>query len=1017
MTDFDQPAVANQSARERAIDLADRFAPAGTGRRGMLRMGIQVGRDATRYTTRLRLLWSMAHLRPPVEPAYRDWLAAHRVDVSDLMSQIDRFRDRPVPIAVTVIVLANRTTSGLAATLDSLTGQTMRAWSVVVVGPSNVTVPGDARMTHCCADTPAEIAQAVSELGTHVDADGLVVLLEAGDIAEPDLAFQLAANAWDNPFTEILYWDDDVLDVNGSPSAPRFRPSWSPEMLYSANYLGRSFALRGRFVHANGLPAVDGGAAGSWQYLLAADFTESQVSRIPRVLTHLGHRAAVSGGESVSLVGAHLAACNRAAEVTARRGQVHVAWEVPEGTHVSIVIPTRHNRANLARLLPSLARTDFASFDVIVMDNGERTPDNEAWYAAHSNGLDLTVTWWTAEPFNYSAVNNAGAARARGDVLVLLNDDTEILDPGWLGDFAGWALQPEIGLVGGQLQGPDGEIQHGGVVIGMNGFADHVFQGTQFGSDTLLGSTGWYRDSLSVTAACVALRRELWDDIGGFDERFVLCGGDVALGLDCRFRDLRNVVLPGPQVAHFESVTRGTTVPTSDFFASYWRYQKYLFGGDPYFSPALSLLSRVPQLRGASEVGPLVEVGNVLNRSFNVFRQKADETEAYWLADMCRADDELVDQVQRHHAQTVGVHPPKTVNWFFPDIDSPFYGGINTALRLADHLARNHGVQNQFVVMANPNESFFRGALEASFPSLVNAPMAFVDGSPTSVLKADLPAADVSIATLWVTAYLLARFPRTKRKFYLIQDFEPQFYPAGTNFALAEEAYRFGLYGLCNTERLLDIYRNDYDGVGSSFMPAVDQSVFHGHGRKPLDHDGPVTVFVYARPGHWRNCWELASLALSELKERLGERVRIVTAGSWARPEDLGRGITHLGLIDYRDTGKLYRSCDIGVALTVSAHPSYLPLELMACGTPVVAFDNPAGDWILHHDQNSLRCRRTVDGLSEALEALAVDPARRARLGAQALETIREFHSDWAASFSGIYDYLSDPESARLGGQ
>ena len=87
----------------------------------------------------------------------------------------------------------------------------------------------------------------------------------------------------------------------------------------------------------------------------------------------------------------------------------------------------------------------------------------------------------------------------------------------------------------------------------------------------------------------------------------------------------------------------------------------------------------------------------------------------------------------------------------------------------------------------------------------------------------------------------------------------------------------------------------------------------------------------------------MASIALEELKERLGDRVRIVTAGSWARPEDLGSGIQHLGLLDYRETGNLYRTCDVGVALTVSEHPSYLPLELMACGVPVVASDCAAG--------------------------------------------------------------------------
>jgi len=351
----------------------------------------------------------------------------------------------------------------------------------------------------------------------------------------------------------------------------------------------------------------------------------------------------------------------------------------------------------------------------------------------------------------------------------------------------------------------------------------------------------------------------------------------------------------------------------------------------------------------------------------------------------------------------------RTINWFLPEIDSPFYGGINTIFRMADHLAAAHGVQNQFVVMAGDNETFFRSALAAAFPALAQAPVHFYDG-PTSPKLHDAPAADVSIATLWVTAYAVARFEKTRRRAYLIQDFEPQFYPAGTQYALAEETYRLGLYGLCNTERLLDIYQRQYGGDGFAFMPAVDRSVFHADDRQPWDHPGPVTVFVYARPGHWRNCWELASLALAQVKDRLGDRVRIVTAGSWAKPDDLGTGIRHLGLLDYRDTGELYRTADVGVALTVSAHPSYLPLELLACGVPVVAFDNPAGDWILHDGENSRRCMRTVDGLAQAIEELVVDAALRTELATNGLAAIEANHGDWPTAFSGIYDYLCDPE-------
>jgi GT2 family glycosyltransferase/glycosyltransferase involved in cell wall biosynthesis len=963
-----------------------------------------MARDGLGYLPRLRALWALASQPSPTEPRYADWSARHRVSADDLADQILQHRVETRPVDLEVVVRPG----GLAATratIDSLVGQTCPTWRAVLVD-AEAGLATDPRVTVTAA--AGGVDARVAELLVAGDPSSVVVVLDAGDVVEPDLVHQVVSHCWDDPAAEVVHWDDDVLDANGAPGDPLFRPSWSPDVLLGVNYLGRSFALRRRAVQRGGVDATLGDALW-WDLLLRAGLEDERVVRIPRVLAHLVRRPVVAPDRARQVVADHLRRTGQQAELVDGPGGVVVRWALPDPPSVTVIIPTRHNQQMLSTCLPSLAATDYPAFDVRIVDNGGRTPEHEAWYAANDHGLDLDVTWWDEE-FNYSRVNNVAAAGASGDVLVFLNDDTELRDPAWLRELVGWSIQPGIGLVGLQLIDPEGRIQHGGVVVGVNGFADHLFLGLEPHSATLLGSTDWYRNTLSVTAACVAVRRELFEQVGGFDERFVLCGSDVVLGFDTRFAGYRNVCSPVTEVRHLESATRGRTVPVGDFHASYWRYQKYLRGGDPYFSPSLSTRTGAPLFRDADDRGPMPQVGEVLGRNFTVFRQKADEAESVWLSDICRADDAVVDAVDALHAGTSGWADVETMNWFFPDIDSPFYGGINTALRLAEHLQAHHGVRHRFVMMADPNEVFFRSALAAAFPSLADVPMTFI-GGPTDPELSRVPYADVSIATLWVTAYSVARFPHTRRKFYLIQDFEPQFYPAGTNYALAEEGYRLGLYGLCNTERLLDIYERDYRGVGGSFMPAVDDSVFHARGRRPLRHDGPATVFVYARPGHWRNCWELASLALGELKERLGDEVRIVTAGSWARPDDLGRGIEHLGLLDYRDTGELYRRCDLGVALTVSAHPSYLPLELMACGVPVVAFDNPAGDWILHHEVNSLRCRRTVDGLAEAMSRLVVDQDLRVRLGAAAETTIAERFARWDDAFAGVYGVLADPHA------
>ena len=725
-------------------------------------------------------------------------------------------------------------------------------------------------------------------------------------------------------------------------------------------------------------------------------------------MTHLRHRVEVPEQIALAVVGAELERRGDGTSARWERNAVRVIWPDDRTPTASIVIPTRHNRELVGRCLRSLRTTVFPAFEVVIVDNGERTPENEQWYADSFADLDLTVEWWD-QPFNYSAVNNRGAALAAGEVLVFLNDDCEISDPGWLRELTGWAVQPGIGIVGAQLIGPGGEIQHGGVVLGMNGFADHLFQGMRPDSQSWLGPTTSYRNLLSVTAACVAVRRPVFDELGGFAEQFELCGSDVALGLDAVLSGYRNVCTPFAGVRHLESATRGTDVPAADFFASYWRYQRWVSAGDPYFSPSLSLESREPELRSSHEQLAIVRMNETLGRPHRVFRMQNDGEEAAALADKFRVTDADARAVAALHAQNRAPSAPESINWFLPELDSPFYGGVNTILRLADQLQREHGVQNRFVFWAAPNEPFFRSALAASFPALAHCEIAFHDASRAELEL--VPPADAAVASLWATAYSVAQFPHAKRKFYMIQDFEPVFYPAGTRYALAEESYRLGLYGICNTEHMLRLYESRYGGRGTSLQPAVDGTVFHARGRRDERRvDDTATVFVYARPGHWRNCWEMASIALEELKERLGDRVRIVTVGSWARPEDLGSGIEHLGLLDYRETGTLYRTCDVGVALTVSEHPSYLPLELMACGVPVVAFDNPAGYWALRHGENSILCRRTVDALRDAIERVVLDPELGRHLGRGGLATIAEGHSSWEQAFSGVYGYLTDPE-------
>ena len=843
-------------------------------------------------------------------------------------------------------------------------------------------------------------------------AEDFVLFLKSGSVLDPHALEQVAKEHRVDPVRRVIAFDSDRLTAEGDRVSPLFRPIWSPEIMLGVNYFGRAFAIRVQDARsASGVTLDDHGI---WRLLLRSELSDASVGRVPHVLLSVPvEPAAPATAEDAAMVGRALRDRGEAATAEVDSGIVRVRFEPERWPTVSIVIPTRHSRANLERLLPSLATTDYPAFDITVVDNGGETEENEAWYAGLDAGVPVRHVWWTEEPFNYSRVNTVTARGTDGEVLVFLNDDTEIVDAGWLRELVGMLHREGVGTVGFQLRTAEGLVQHGGVMIGPGGFAANLFAGMRPEEDSLIGPVRWYRDTLAVTAACVGIRRELFEEVGGFDERFQLTGSDVVLGLDQIIRGRRNIVIPFDAVRHFESLTRGAHAPRADSFASYWRYQPWLAAGDPYISPNVCRLVEVPRFASVDDPSPLELTMAGLGRPWKSDAQQSTISEdATALLPLASITAEEVERVVETHAATVGRHEVRTINWLLPGFDLPFFGGVNTTLRIADKLAREHGVLNRFLVNGHPADEFYESAIVAAFPGLAGSEVSNYYGTDEGL--AAVPAADAAIATFWLTARDVAKLPGTPRKFYLIQDYEPSFYPASTMFAMTEQTYRLGLYGICNTRSMHDIYAGGYGGTATYFEPAVDRAVFHGEGRTEPGPDDPVTIFAYARD-HFRNCWELVYAALSEIKRRHGDRVRIVAAGAKYLPPSAD--FIDLGLLDYRATGRLYRETDIGITLQISRHPSYLPLELMASGVAMVVPDSPWFRWLFEPGVNARTSMMTYEEVVAALDELVRDAETRRRIAAAGEETIDEHHSDWEAALDGIYEYLCDPEANAIATQ
>lgn len=393
--------------------------------------------------------------------------------------------------------------------------------------------------------------------------------------------------------------------------------------------------------------------------------------------------------------------------------------------------------------------------------------------------------------------------------------------------------------------------------------------------------------------------------------------------------------------------------------------------------------------------GP-TEIGYAYFRARRRRRNRADDepllTESDRLAlsgAFDATDDALAanaDLIERYLARDS--FEPRSVRWFLPFFHHTYFGGTYTLLRFAEQFARLHGVKTHFHCYDVDDAKMRRMAAKVTgvFPALASAGF-----TSAQVPLERLEPADATIATLWTSAYPVLHTTNTTAKFYLVQDNEPEFYPAGSASALAEETYRFGFPGIVNTPGLGEVYRS-YGNPIVAFVPAVDQERYHPPA-EPRDPSAPVRVFFYGRTRSTRNSFGLGLSALTRLKETYGDRVDIVCAGEDWNPGQFGlRGrVRNLGVLDLDAVADLYRSCDIGLVFMQTKHPSYQPFEFMASGMATVSNINPATAWMLRDGENCLLTPPLPTPTAERLGRLVSDRELRQRIAQVGLEQVRGY--------------------------
>lgn len=438
---------------------------------------------------------------------------------------------------------------------------------------------------------------------------------------------------------DVLYSDEDKVTENlAEYYAPHFKPDFSLDLLRSNNYITHFFVVKKEIVQEVGGFRSEFDGAQDYDFIFRCVEQAHRVVHIPKVLyhwrMHQGSTAANQDSKSYAfnagqeVVQAHLNRMNvpGKVELTPNLGFYRVKYPVKEEAMISILIPSKDEVDSLKKCLKSIAKSNYHNYEVIVIENNsekeetfsyyekirtdKEVPGKEYFYRQDGSVMPVKVVTWESDGiFNYSAINNYGARFAKGEYLILLNNDIEILTPDWMEELLGTCQRPEVAIVGARLYYPDDSIQHAGIVVGIGGHArgaaSNMLTGCRRIHDGYLHKAAIQLNYSAVTAACMMIRKSVFDEVGAFTEYLSVAFNDVDLCLKVRKAGYDIVYDPYVEAYHYESKSRGQEdseekVRRFQTEIEYMRteWNDILRYGDPYYNPNFSRVKNDYSLNG-----------------------------------------------------------------------------------------------------------------------------------------------------------------------------------------------------------------------------------------------------------------------------------------------------------------------------------------------------------------------------------------------------------------------------------
>ena len=560
----------------------------------------------------------------PEEVPYGPWFENHKPSEKELEGQRRKqWKKQPL---ISVVVPAYKTSAKfLREMIESLEVQTYTNWELCIANAS----PEDAAMSevlreYTSKDARVKVENLKENLGIAENTNAAMEmaageytgLLDHDDLLAPQALYRIVeALNQSREEPDVFYSDEDKVTTDLSEHfQPHFKPDYNVDLLCTVNYICHLFVVSRKVIEKVGGLRSEFDGAQDYDFVLRCveAVKDEEICHIPKILYHWRcHEDSTAENPESKLYA--FEAGRRAVQAHYERTGIHA--EVFKGEYlglyrtkfirdhdplISIIIPNKDHIDDLKRCMESIEqKSTYKNYEYIIVENNSTDSATFDYYKKlEAENPKVRMVYWDGV-FNYSAINNYGASFAKGEYLLLLNNDTEIINPDCLEELLGYCMRKDVGAVGARLYYEDDTIQHAGVVIGFGGIAGHCFVQQKRGTTGYCHRIICAQDYSAVTAACMMVKKSAFDAVGGLSEELAVAFNDIDFCMKLRKAGYLIVYNPYAELYHYESKSRGledTPEKVARFNKEIATFEKkwpeILKNGDPYYNPNLTLKSQ-----------------------------------------------------------------------------------------------------------------------------------------------------------------------------------------------------------------------------------------------------------------------------------------------------------------------------------------------------------------------------------------------------------------------------------------